>query len=48
MNKRFDPLRCTLDLLILNAASLGRLHGCDGNRITDSVAGTFGTTSEEV
>jgi hypothetical protein len=35
-------------MLILNATWLGPLHGYDGNRMTDAVAGTFGTTSEEV
>jgi hypothetical protein len=48
MDKRLDPLQCTLDTLILNATSLGPLHGYDWNRMPDAVAETFGTTSEEV
>jgi hypothetical protein len=48
MDKRLHPLQCTLDMLILNATSLGPLHGYLWNRMTDAVAGTFGTTAEEV
>jgi hypothetical protein len=48
MDRRLDPLQGTLDMLILNATSLGPLHGYDWNRMTDAIARSFGTTSEEV
>jgi hypothetical protein len=38
MDSPLDPLPGTLDMLILNAIS----------RMTDAIAGSFGTTSEEV
>ncbi len=48
MDPRPDPLQGTLDMLILNGTSLGPLHGYDWNRMTDAIAGSFGTTSEKV
>jgi hypothetical protein len=48
MDKRSDPLEGPLDMRIFSAASLGPLRGYGWNRMTNAIAGTFGTTSEEV
>jgi hypothetical protein len=48
MDNHLDLLHFTLDLLILNAAALGPLHGHDCNRMPDVIAGILRTPSEEV
>jgi hypothetical protein len=48
MDRPRDPLPGTLDMLILNATSLGPLHGYDENRMTGAIPGSSATTSEEV
>jgi hypothetical protein len=46
-NRRNFP-QGTLDMLLRNAASLGPLHGYDGNRTARVITGILRTTSEGV